>query len=183
MNITLEMMHFPGSHLSYLHLRRDSLRRCAWGRRCGRPNADDLLWRVAFCEYYGSWWRCPASTVVMVEWSYPITWTMTSLMYLIYYFHGDGCAGAFDKQSRHSGANGGARTKFLFFDLDDTLLDFHKTEAWAIRQALRRSGVGTYRRHLARHSEINQRQWELLEEESSPGSRCCSADFSCCFGS
>lgn len=27
-------------------------------------------------------------TVIMVEWSYPITWTFTSLLYVIYYFHG-----------------------------------------------------------------------------------------------
>ena len=55
--------------------------------------------------------------------------------------------------------------KFLFFDLDDTLLDFHKTEAWAIRQALRRSGVEPTDAIVARYSEINQRQWELLEEK------------------
>ena len=55
--------------------------------------------------------------------------------------------------------------KFLFFDLDDTLLDFHKAEAWAIRQALRRSGVEPTDAIVARYSEINQRQWELLEEK------------------
>ena len=49
--------------------------------------------------------------------------------------------------------------KFLFFDLDDTLLDFHKAEAWAIRQALRRSGVEPTDAIVARYSEINQRQW------------------------
>lgn len=27
-------------------------------------------------------------TVIMVEWSYPITWSFTSLLYVIYYFHG-----------------------------------------------------------------------------------------------
>ena len=55
--------------------------------------------------------------------------------------------------------------KYLFFDLDDTLLDFHKAEAWAIRQALRRSGVEPTDAIVARYSEINQRQWELLEEK------------------
>ena len=55
--------------------------------------------------------------------------------------------------------------KYLFFDLDDTLLDFHKAEAWAPRQALRRSGVEPTDAIAARYSEINQSQWELLEEQ------------------
>lgn len=55
--------------------------------------------------------------------------------------------------------------KFLFFDLDDTLLDFHKAEAWALRQALRRSGIEPTDAIAARYSEINQCQWELLEEK------------------
>ena len=55
--------------------------------------------------------------------------------------------------------------KFLFFDLDDTLLDFHKAEAWALRQALRRSGIEPTDAIVARYSEINQSQWELLEEK------------------
>lgn len=55
--------------------------------------------------------------------------------------------------------------KFLFFDLDDTLLDFHKAEAWALRQALRRSGIEPTADIVARYSEINQAQWELLEEK------------------
>ena len=55
--------------------------------------------------------------------------------------------------------------KYLFFDLDDTLLDFHKAEAWALRQALRRSGVEATDAIAARYSEINQSQWELLEEQ------------------
>ena len=54
---------------------------------------------------------------------------------------------------------------FLFFDLDDTLLDFHKAEAWALRQALRRSGIEPTDAIVGRYSEINQRQWELLEEK------------------
>lgn len=55
--------------------------------------------------------------------------------------------------------------KYLFFDLDDTLLDFHKAETWALRQALRRSGVEPTDAIAARYSEINQSQWELLEEQ------------------
>lgn len=55
--------------------------------------------------------------------------------------------------------------KYLLFDLDDTLLDFHKAEAWALRQALRRNGVEPTDAIAARYSEINQSQWELLEEQ------------------
>ncbi len=55
--------------------------------------------------------------------------------------------------------------KFLFFDLDDTLLDFHKAEAWALRQALRHSGIEPNDAIVARYSAINQSQWELLEEQ------------------
>ena len=55
--------------------------------------------------------------------------------------------------------------KFLFIDLDDTLLDFHKAEAWAIRQALSQAGIAPTDAIIARYSEINQRQWELLEEK------------------
>ena len=55
--------------------------------------------------------------------------------------------------------------KYLFFDLDDTLLDFHKAEAWALRQALRQSGIEPTDAIASRYSEINQSQWELLEEK------------------
>ena len=55
--------------------------------------------------------------------------------------------------------------KYLFFDLDDTLLDFHKAEAWALRQALRQSGIEPTDAIVSRYSEINQSQWELLEEK------------------
>ena len=55
--------------------------------------------------------------------------------------------------------------KFLFFDLDDTLLDFHKAEAWALRQALSQAGIVPTDAIAAQYSEINQSQWELLEEK------------------
>lgn len=54
--------------------------------------------------------------------------------------------------------------RYLFFDLDDTLLDFHKAEAWAIRQALSHVGLNPTDPIVARYSAINQSQWELLEE-------------------
>ncbi len=52
----------------------------------------------------------------------------------------------------------------LFFDLDDTLLDFKGGEAIAIRQALAQAGIAPTDEMAALYSAINQSQWELLEE-------------------
>lgn len=52
----------------------------------------------------------------------------------------------------------------VFFDLDDTLLDFKKGEAAAIRKALSRLGIQPTEAVIARYSAINQSQWELLEQ-------------------
>lgn len=54
--------------------------------------------------------------------------------------------------------------KYLLFDLDETLLDFHKAEAWALRQALSSAGITPDDNMVSRYSVINQTQWELLEE-------------------
>ena len=55
--------------------------------------------------------------------------------------------------------------KHLFFDLDDTILDFHKAEAIALRKALSLHGLEPTPEVVARYSIINQSQWELLEEK------------------
>ena len=52
----------------------------------------------------------------------------------------------------------------LFFDLDDTLLDFKGGESIAIRQALAQAGIAPTDEMAALYSAINQSQWELLEE-------------------
>lgn len=52
----------------------------------------------------------------------------------------------------------------IFFDLDDTLLDFRRSEANALRQALLEAGLPAGEAVLARYHAINRRQWELLEE-------------------
>lgn len=52
----------------------------------------------------------------------------------------------------------------LFFDLDDTLLDFKRGEATAIRQTLSYCGIDPTEEMTALYSAINQSQWELLEE-------------------
>ena len=54
--------------------------------------------------------------------------------------------------------------KTIFFDLDDTLLDFTRSEASALRRALMEAGAPAEQEVLDRYHVINQRQWELLEE-------------------
>ena len=54
--------------------------------------------------------------------------------------------------------------KTIFFDLDDTLLDFTRAEAEAIRRALTEADVPAGAEVLRRYHEINAAQWELLEE-------------------
>ena len=52
----------------------------------------------------------------------------------------------------------------VFLDVDDTLLDFHKAEAIALSKTLVTMGIEPKPETLSRYSEINARQWELLEE-------------------
>lgn len=53
----------------------------------------------------------------------------------------------------------------VLFDLDDTILDFKRAEALALREALRRMGLEPTDNVVSRYSIINQRQWELLEDK------------------
>ena len=52
--------------------------------------------------------------------------------------------------------------RFVFLDLDDTLLDFHKAEADALTRTFDRLGLPHTPEILARYSAINLRHWELL---------------------
>ena len=52
----------------------------------------------------------------------------------------------------------------IFFDLDNTLLDFDRGEANALSRAFRQLGIDPTPAVLARYHDINLRQWELLEE-------------------
>lgn len=54
--------------------------------------------------------------------------------------------------------------KTIFFDLDNTLLDFTRAEAAALTRALRELDAPAEPWVLERYHVINQRQWELLEE-------------------
>ena len=55
--------------------------------------------------------------------------------------------------------------RFVFLDLDDTLLDFLKAEAVALRRALREVGLDPTEEVISLYSSINKRHWELLEEK------------------
>ena len=52
--------------------------------------------------------------------------------------------------------------EFLFLDLDDTILDFHKAERIAISKTIRQFGVEPTEEVLNRYHEINKWHWEHL---------------------
>lgn len=51
----------------------------------------------------------------------------------------------------------------VFLDLDDTVLDFHRAEDYALRQTLRSFGVTPDDAMTARYSAVNDAQWKRLE--------------------
>ena len=53
--------------------------------------------------------------------------------------------------------------EFLFLDLDDTILDFHKAERIAISKTFRDFGIEPTEEVLARYSQINKACWHKLE--------------------
>lgn len=53
--------------------------------------------------------------------------------------------------------------EFLFIDLDDTVLDFKKTERTAIAQTLLEAGLDPTPEVCARYSQINALHWKKLE--------------------
>ena len=53
--------------------------------------------------------------------------------------------------------------EFLFLDLDDTILDFHKAERIALSKTLRDFGLEPTDAVLSRYHIINRRHWEALE--------------------
>ncbi len=54
--------------------------------------------------------------------------------------------------------------KIIFFDLDDTLLDFTRAEREALSRAFRCFDIDPVPTVLDRYHVINREQWELLEE-------------------
>lgn len=55
--------------------------------------------------------------------------------------------------------------EFLFLDLDDTILDFHKAEHIAIGKTLQAFGLQPDGAVLSRYSQINKGYWERLERK------------------
>ena len=53
--------------------------------------------------------------------------------------------------------------KFVFLDLDETLFDFKRSEAEALRATLEHVGIPCNAQIEQRYSEINLSQWKLLE--------------------
>ncbi len=53
--------------------------------------------------------------------------------------------------------------KYVFLDLDDTLLDFVKSERRAIRATLAKLGIRPTKAVVERYHHINATQWKLLE--------------------
>ncbi len=53
--------------------------------------------------------------------------------------------------------------RFVFLDLDDTLLDFHKAEREALIKTLKAYGLPADEAILSRFSVINDEQWKRLE--------------------
>ncbi len=53
--------------------------------------------------------------------------------------------------------------EFLFLDLDDTILDFHKAERIALSKTLRDFGIEPTEHILGRYHAINRSCWEKLE--------------------
>ena len=88
MEITLNMMYFlVPTYLTYICVEVFS----GAVRGAGDVVAPTLMTCFGVCILRVLWVLVAVPlnrTVVMVEWSYPLTWTVTSLMYLIYYFQG-----------------------------------------------------------------------------------------------
>ena len=55
--------------------------------------------------------------------------------------------------------------EFLFIDLDDTILDFHKAEQVALAKTLQFFGLEPTEQVLGRYSQINKDYWQRLERK------------------
>ena len=54
--------------------------------------------------------------------------------------------------------------EFLFLDLDDTILDFHKAEHNALRNTLQHFAVAPTEEHIALYLQINREHWQRFEK-------------------
>lgn len=88
MEITMDMLRFlTPTYITYICVEIFS----GTVRGAGDAVAPTLMTCFGVCVLRVLWILIAVPlnpTVIMVEWSYPITWTFTSLLYVIYYFHG-----------------------------------------------------------------------------------------------
>ena len=71
--------------------------------------------------------------------------------------------------------------EFLFLDLDDTILDFHKAERIALSKTLESFGLEPTEAVLSRYSEINKLHWQRLERGELTRPQMLLGRFSCLF--
>lgn len=57
------------------------------------------------------------------------------------------------------------RYDIVLFDADGTLLDFHRSEREAVKEALAMSGIDADIEMIKKYSEINDRLWKMLERK------------------
>lgn len=57
------------------------------------------------------------------------------------------------------------RYDIMLFDADGTLLDFHRSEREAVKEALAMSGIDADGEMIKKYSEINDRLWKMLERK------------------
>lgn len=72
--------------------------------------------------------------------------------------------------------------EFLFLDLDDTILDFHKAEHLALGKTFRGFGLEPTDEVMARYSQINKAHWERLERKELTREEVLVGRFSVLFG-
>jgi 2-haloacid dehalogenase len=72
--------------------------------------------------------------------------------------------------------------EYLFLDLDNTILDFNKAEAVAIRKTMREYGLEPTDALAARYSEINDRHWKALERGEMTRDQVVTGRFAAFFG-
>ena len=71
--------------------------------------------------------------------------------------------------------------RFVFLDLDDTILDFLKAEATALELTLRRVGIVPTEELIKRYSAINDAHWKRLEKGELTRSEVKRGRFECFF--
>ncbi len=72
--------------------------------------------------------------------------------------------------------------KYLFLDMDDTILDFHQAEAVAIRKTLAQFGVEPTPEVCQRYSQINDWHWKALERKEITREQVLTGRFEVLFG-